>query len=199
MPSGDEIQANMSGAWQLMLGRVDGLRQLDLSADGFWNSFFAIIVALPALFAMWTSSAIEIAPAAGNFAERLGLVLRLSVIDVVAWIAPLLIIAYGLTKFGMGGRMALFVIANNWASAWLTWFSLPFVLLASFFPSLSGFALLGLLFVFAVSVALIWRLNNVLLRNPGVTTTVVVVMIALSLAIYSGLDWLFAMPQPPQV
>ena len=37
--------ASLTGAWRLMLGKADGLRLLDLSADGFWNSFFAIVVA----------------------------------------------------------------------------------------------------------------------------------------------------------
>ena len=49
MLSADETQASLTGAWRLMLGKADGLRLLDLSADGFWNSFFAIIVATPAL------------------------------------------------------------------------------------------------------------------------------------------------------
>ncbi|TIX33060.1 MAG: transporter, partial [Mesorhizobium sp.] len=44
MLSADETYASLAGAWRLMLGKVDGLRLLDLSADGFWNSFFAIVV-----------------------------------------------------------------------------------------------------------------------------------------------------------
>ena len=39
----------------MMLGKPDGLRLLDLSADGFWNSFFAIVGALPALIAGWVT------------------------------------------------------------------------------------------------------------------------------------------------
>ncbi|MER9338061.1 hypothetical protein NKJ06_29550, partial [Mesorhizobium sp. M0293] len=53
MLSADETQASLTGAWRLMLGKTDGLRLLDLSADGFWNSFFAIVVAAPALLVGW--------------------------------------------------------------------------------------------------------------------------------------------------
>ena len=57
MPSAEEIITSLSGAWRMMIGRTEGLRMLDLSADGFWTSFFAIVVALPALFLGWVSVA----------------------------------------------------------------------------------------------------------------------------------------------
>ena len=66
MPSGDDIQAYLAGAWRLMMGKPDGVRALDVSADGFWNSFFAILVAFPALSRneckaakMWLSKAMQ--------------------------------------------------------------------------------------------------------------------------------------------
>ena len=60
MPSAEEIQQYLTGAWRMMMGKPDGLRLLDLSADGFWNSFFAIIVALPALFVGWVGVANDV-------------------------------------------------------------------------------------------------------------------------------------------
>ena len=60
MPSVEDIQQYMTGAWRLMLGKPDGMRLLDISVDGFWNSFFAIIVALPALAASWIAVANDI-------------------------------------------------------------------------------------------------------------------------------------------
>ena len=60
MLSAEETQASLTGAWRLMLGKADGLRLLDLTADGFWNSFFAIAVAAPALIVGWVGIANEI-------------------------------------------------------------------------------------------------------------------------------------------
>ena len=57
MPSFAEIQRYLTGAWRMMNGRPDGIRLLDITADGFWNSFFAIAVALPAMFAGWVTIA----------------------------------------------------------------------------------------------------------------------------------------------
>ena len=51
MPPAEDIQRQMLGAWRMMTGRRDGMRLLDLSVDGFWNSFFAIVVAAPVLSA----------------------------------------------------------------------------------------------------------------------------------------------------
>ena len=47
----DEADGKAYGAFQ------DGLRLLDLSVDGFWNSFFAIVIALPPLAVSWVGAA----------------------------------------------------------------------------------------------------------------------------------------------
>ena len=59
MPSANEIQAGLTGAWRMMLGRSDGIGLLDLSADGFWNSFFAMIVALPPLLSSFRPESLQ--------------------------------------------------------------------------------------------------------------------------------------------
>ena len=63
-----------------MLGKADGLRLLDLSADGFWNSFFAIVVAAPALIVGWVGIANEIGDP-DAFAGRFGMLMRLATVD----------------------------------------------------------------------------------------------------------------------
>jgi hypothetical protein len=56
MPPGDDIQKISLWRLALMTGKRDGLKLLDLSADGFWNSFYAIVLALPAMFVGWVSA-----------------------------------------------------------------------------------------------------------------------------------------------
>ncbi|TIP97676.1 MAG: transporter, partial [Mesorhizobium sp.] len=88
MLSSDETYASLTGAWRLMLGKADGLRQLDLSADGFWNSFFAIVVAAPALIVGWVGLANEIGDPSA-FAGRFSMLIRLATVDIGAWVLPL--------------------------------------------------------------------------------------------------------------
>lgn len=70
MPSVEDIQRYLTGAWRMMLGKTDGLRLLDLSADGFWNSFFAIVVALPPLVVSWVGAANVMATASAEVGGR---------------------------------------------------------------------------------------------------------------------------------
>jgi hypothetical protein len=60
MPPAEDIQQFLTGAWRLMMGKPDGIRLLDISADGFWNSFFAIVISLPALVVGWVAIANEL-------------------------------------------------------------------------------------------------------------------------------------------
>jgi len=196
MLPGDEIESGLKGAWQLMLGRTQGLGLLDLSADGFWNSFHAIVVSFPPLFAMWTLQALDLVPAGSSFAERAGLVTRMAIGDVIAWVAPLAVIAYGLTRAGMKGAVSPYIVANNWFNALINWLALPFFLLASFVPSVGDPLLFG---VVIASVVLTWRLNHTVLRKgAAVTSTVTILFVLATIVIYLASSWLLGIPDPPQ-
>ena len=99
-----------------MFGKADGLRLLDLSADGFWNSFFAIVVAAPALIVGWVGIANEIGDPEA-FAGRLGMLIRLATVDIGSWVLPLVGLALVAPRAGIGGRFVHYVVASNWASA----------------------------------------------------------------------------------
>src|SRR5690606_31655597 len=88
MPSGEEVQQYLTGVWQMMLGRSEGLSLLDLSVDGFWNSFYAIMVALPALVVGWVAIANSVSYAV-YFEVRFAILLRLFIVDMGAWVLPL--------------------------------------------------------------------------------------------------------------
>lgn len=196
MPGQDAIQSALSATWRLMQGRADAVRSLDLSADGFWNSFFAIIVALPALFALWTGEAIDLAPGAGAFGERFGLVLRFAVIEAFAWVLPIVAVAWVLHRMGLRDRVAAFVIANNWGTALIIWAILPAILLHSLAPSLAGVAVLILLLLFIASLVLFWRLNNAVLgMGPVAPTLAVAAMTVISLLVDYALRIVLAIPE----
>lgn len=190
LPGSEEIQRSLGASWRLMQGKADAERQLDLSADGFWNSFFGFVVAIPPLFVFWTREAIELAP--GPLGERIGLVLRLAVIEVVAWIGPLLLVAWVLYRLGQVDRVAAFVVANNWGQAVVAWIILPAILLSGFAPQDSGFTALLLLAVLVVTLVLSWRLNNAVLNMGGLAPTLVVTtFVASTLAVDYVLRGLF--------
>ncbi|WP_353643371.1 transporter [Mesorhizobium sp. WSM2239] len=183
MPSAAEIQRYLTGAWRLMTGKPDGLLLLDISADGFWNSFFAIVVALPALFVGWIGVANEIAdePLTGG---RLSILLRLAAIDLSAWILPLIALAIAAPLAGIGARFVHYVVASNWGSALIIWLMLPAALLRLISPSSSDLAALLSIGLFGLSMVLTWRLTNVVIgRGPAIGTAVFAGMFIASLAV----------------
>ena len=132
MPSGQDIQQYVTAAWRLMLGQRDAVRLLDLSADGFWNSFYAIIVAFPLMFTGWVAAANGLGEFAPDFGGRLSILLRLMTIDFAAWIVPLVLLAFVARPIGIADRFVAYVVASNWGSVISSVVMLPISLLDLF-------------------------------------------------------------------
>lgn len=160
MLASNEIEQYLSGAWRLMLGKADGLRLLDLSADGFWNSFFAIVIAAPALIVGWVGVSNELALQSTAFGGRFGIVLRLALVDVGAWILPLIAFALVARRAGVGDRFVQFVVATNWTSAIVAWLMLPATLLRLLMPAAQSLTSFLSLVLFGLSMVFTWRMTN---------------------------------------
>ncbi|KFJ57305.1 hypothetical protein DK64_3075 [Brucella neotomae 5K33] len=137
MPSLDDIFRYFRGAWKMMLGRKDGLNFLDISAEDFWASFYAIAVALPPLFASWVAYAANLTAGREEAGTRFLIVTRTAVVDIGAWLVPLVIIGLLAKRIGIAKRYATYVIAINWGNALLAWLFTPITLLQLFFPAAS--------------------------------------------------------------
>jgi hypothetical protein len=177
MPSTADIQRYIIGAWRMMTGKPDGLRLLDISADGFWNSFFAIVVALPALIVSWVADTNSVAPAMVPFATRLSVMLRLATVGIGAWIVPLIAFILVSRRVGLGDRVVHYVIANNWAQVVFAWIMLPPAILRMVYPPAQDFAAIITVSLFMVSMVLDWQLTNSAIgKGGGVATAVFVGM-----------------------
>jgi hypothetical protein len=197
--SADETQTSLTGAWRLMLGKTDGLRLLDLSADGFWNSFYAIVVAIPALVVGWVGIANEIGDP-DAFAGRLTVLMRLALVDLGAWVLPLIGLALVAPRAGIGGRFVAYVVASNWASAIIAWLMLPSALIRLFVPATDAAAGFVSLFCFLLSMVLTWRMTNVVIgRGAAVGTAVFAGMFAGSLVVVFYLQALLGITAPQKV
>ncbi|WP_315925885.1 transporter [Mesorhizobium sp. SP-1A] len=196
MLSAEETQASLAGAWRLMFGKADGFRLLDLSADGFWNSFFAMAVAAPALVVGWVGIADEIGDA-DAVAGRFGLVLRLAAVDLGSWVLPLIVLALVASRIGIGGRFVHYVVASNWTSAIIAWLMLPAALVRLFVSAGSQVAAVVSLLLFLVSMVLTWRMTNAAIgRGAAVGTAVFVGMFVVSLAVLLFLQSMLGVTVP---
>ncbi|WP_246727800.1 transporter [Chelativorans sp. Marseille-P2723] len=158
MPSGEEVQQYLTGVWQMMLGRSEGLSLLDLSVDGFWNSFYAIMVALPALVVGWVAIANSVSYAV-YFEVRFAILLRLFIVDMGAWVLPLAVLGAISRPAGIASRFVHYVVASNWASALFAWLMLPSALLRLFWPGAQELTLFVSIVLFIASLVLSWRLT----------------------------------------
>lgn len=187
VPPAEQVQSYLSGAWRLMTGRADGMRHFDLSADGFWESFHAITVALPPLIAGWVVVANRVG--SESFAERVSALLRLAFIDMVAWLLPLAVLAVVARPLRIGNRYVPYVVASNWGAALIIWLMAPFSVANLFWPAGSGVVDALSLAAFVATLVLSWRLTNAALAlGPAVASGVFAAMFAGSLAIVISLQ-----------
>ncbi|MBZ0161135.1 MAG: transporter [Notoacmeibacter sp.] len=186
MPSHEEIQRYVAGVWQMMItARPDGLRLLDISADGFWRSFWALALALPPMSIAWVAAAPAYVTADTG---KLSVVLRLGLIDLAVWLVPLVALAILARPIGMADRFVHFVISGNWGGAVIAWLLAPVSILLLFLPEGEGGGLLSLA-AFVASLTLGWRLaHGAIARDWLYTTAVFTGVIVLSLFILFALQ-----------
>jgi hypothetical protein len=194
MPSAEEIQQYLHGAWRMMLGKADGLRALDISADGFWNSFFAIVVALPALIVNWVTIADSYGDVAANFGDRFAIFIRLAAMDLAAWLLPLAAFAALARQFKLADRYVHYVVASNWTTAIVAWLMLPPAILLLFLPDATDMAWFLSVVIFIASQIFVWRMTNVAIgKGPATSSAVYGGMFAASVATLLLLQWLLGL------
>lgn len=199
MPDAPEIQRNLIGAWRLMTGRSDGLRLLDTSVEGFWDSFFAIVVAAPALAIGWLASANDFQQVDMQL-SRLAIVGRLALIDMAAWLLPIAALALVARRAGIADRFVPYVVSGNWASALLVWLMLPPSILHLLAPAAGDATSLLSLGLFLAAQVLLWRQTNAALgKGPVVATAVFVGMFACALTILVVLQGWLGLDFPDQL
>ncbi len=171
------LPANLSGAWDVMNGRVEGLRKLDLTIDGFWRSFGAIVLIVPvALIALASERAI-VPPADGQVPALTGGIAVLRLIAVVVdWLAFPAILALIARPLGIAARYVPFIVARNWAAVPVAFmFAVPHLFHAlGIFPT--GMLSLALLVLFAIAVWFAYTVVRTALQVPPVLAVPVVVL-----------------------
>jgi hypothetical protein len=188
MPSSENIQLYLTGAWRMMMGKVDGLRLLDLTADGFWNSFFAIVVALPPLMVGWVGVANEFSMSSTDFGSRFSIAARFAVIDLAVWVLPIVVLAAVVSRVGLADRFVHLVVASNWASALFIWLTVPLPL-AGLIWSLGPETRISLsLVLLALNLFVTWRVTHIAVAKGAATTTAIVAaMLFMSLVVQAFL------------
>jgi len=199
MPGRDEIVRSLTGAWQLFLDRPDAMRHFDVSVEGFWRSFRAILLILPAYLLVAISERVQILTDAfpdagfgdGSFVVNKALTL------VLDWITLPIVLALLARPLGVGRMYAAYIVARNWGAVLAI---APFGLIALLF--LLGFLSGELANVISLAVlVVIVRFNYLIARRAlgadiGLAAGLVIADFAISLAIVGAVDAIFGYRPP---
>jgi hypothetical protein len=193
------VLRNLRGVWQIMQGRRAGLEMMDVSSEGVWRSFQAVLVALPMLWATWISALRDIEP--NSTLTPGSIMLRLAFADAAAWLLPIALFALIARPAKLTHRAAHFVVTNNWSSVIFiaaTALTVPFDVLG---PDIDSLAALVSAAVLLISLVMYFRMLHVTLDAPyEVSIPVYAVMIFASLfgiyALYGALGLTYSAASP---
>lgn len=112
----DDIARSLRGSWRLMNDGAAALSDLDLSRGGFWRSFLALALMLPATIALLAATRIQagLSTSAGLFASPELVAVVLGALLLAILVVPAFLVALR-PELAREGRFTSFVIAWNWA------------------------------------------------------------------------------------
>lgn len=150
---------------KIIRGDEAALDQMDISSDGFWRSFAAIIWALPALFFAWVFDARDLI-ADGVELTMVRIVIYSAIIEMVLWFLPIILLAFVLRPLGLASRYSHLIIARNWLSVPIVYAYIVVMLLSLLFGNASPLVLVA----FAFLLVAIWiqiRVTRISLQSDA--------------------------------
>ncbi len=176
IPTLDEIQRSLYGAWLLVRRDRSGMDWLDLSLEGFFRSFFAAILVAP----LYAWLVVDRYQSQGGMPADIGAVLVGETLSyILGWLAfPLA--AVPITRFlGLGGRYVSLVVATNWAAVLEIVLFVLVMLVGNLLPD----GLQGPLLLAATLVAFVYEwfvIRTALETTAGIAAGLVVIDVLLS-------------------
>jgi hypothetical protein len=165
----NQVRAAVEGAVLLLKNDERGMEAFDLSLDGFWRSFIAVLIVLPIYALIVAIQAADLGPDP----DRPGLALRLSSYGLqwAAFVATAAVLAKVMRR---EPYFVPYVVASNWAAVVQIGLVLATVLLAAALPP----AMTGLLLM-VLTVGLLfydYRIARIAFAAPGFDGIAVVVI-----------------------
>ena len=194
-----EVGRYLTGIVMLARGDRRGFSYLDLTADGFWRSFTAILYAVPAFLLSWISYRNGYVAAAGEAAATgPGFFLRLALIDVLNWLVPVVIVGLVAAPLGISANFGRWVIATNWLSLPIAYLMAIPVALILLVPGSEPIAIPISLVFFGFAVAVFFRVTRLSLENDlPVAIGITVGLVLLSFAMTGMLQAAFGLAFEP--
>ena len=112
----DDVTRSLHASWRLLMADAKALPDLDLSRDGFWRSYLALILAVPAMIPILAAerTLAGLSNTGGLFDEP-GLLAAVMTAELLAIVAVPALLAALAPALLHSPRFTGFIIAWNWA------------------------------------------------------------------------------------
>jgi hypothetical protein len=197
---GNDARRSLVGAWRLFLNRREGLRDFDVTVEGFWRSFGAVVFVAP-IFVLGVLAderrALDAAGATGAVPEPAHLIEQTLALGI-DWIALPIVLFLAAGPLGITRTYAGYIVVRNWSAVIA---ALPFGIVALLgLTGVIGDQLSAVLILAALVVVL--RYNYIVARaalgaSVGFAIGLVAFDFLLSLLIAEGVSRAFGVPLSP--
>ncbi|MBK1623137.1 hypothetical protein CKO32_06130 [Afifella marina DSM 2698] len=183
----------VTGAWKVMNGRAEGLQELDLTLEGFWRSFGAVILIIPFTLIAISSERIALTATDQAVTVLAGSFVSLRLFGLALdWIAFPIFFALVARPLGVSTHYVPFIVARNWSAVVIAgMFALPHALHATGFVPLPVLSFL-LLALFVVALRFSYLVVRTALAVPVMMAVpVVLLQLLIGILIEVSLDRIF--------
>ncbi|KAB0267602.1 hypothetical protein [Microvirga brassicacearum] len=172
----EEVNRSFRGTLELLHNRVEGLRAFDMSERGFWHSFEAILLTLPAFIVSLALERLRLGfrLAESSLFDSVWIDLVVGLGHVASFIALPVAMIWLSRALGLTSRYVPFVIVMNWISvAGMLVMSMPALLLLIGWapPPLAGLFTLAF---FVIVVRAQWFATKMTLGVPNILALAIV-------------------------
>lgn len=122
---------NFSGVVQIMLGREDGLARIDRSADAFWWSFAALLLAAMIDIVVLSAMFGSIFANAANIPSKGAYIAGKMLAALAAYAASMTVLYFLCNQSQERARYPLALVVHNWAAPVVSLFAAPFLVIAA--------------------------------------------------------------------
>lgn len=193
MPSLEDVEGCLRGVALLARNRPEGLKQFDVSVEGFWASFWAIAYSVPAMALTWASYRLAWLQNAGEHAGAgAGFIGCLALTDVLTWIVPLVLLALAARPLGIARHFVRYVIVTNWLGLATSYAMAVPSLLRLLVPQAMALAALLSILIFVGTIVVLYRATRLAFDgDSGNAGAVTAGMVVVSLMLTGSLQQVF--------
>lgn len=184
-----EVRRFVIGAWMLARNDPRGFGRFEMTADGFWQSFQAILYALPAFIVSWANYYASEIASGEPVASGPAFFGRMAAVDLLNWLVPIMVVLAVAGPLNLTKNFGRWVIATNWLSLPVAYLAAIPVALTLLMP---GFAPIGMsvsLVFFFFAIFIFFRVTRLCFDGDvAAATALTAILVVIPFAVTGLLD-----------